>query len=801
MGLMWGNGESSDALVKSLRDTCEKDDDIKFGWTVYDTRSGGIQTINDTSIDVDVTTSFIKTPDGKSWGVRVDGAPKRRATKTAVIFHLALEDMPDPSAAESPTKYVRCEPADTPAGNDQVIAVCTGEDPSLGGFEIQVINVAQGNIVEGPAIKSIQVPESSTWQAKSVLTSQIKAASSAAPGGAGLPSGHRTANMHFLQAVFEGPFEIDLIYYSKSTTKTITSANFAGKVDEIRTMYQQRINNVFPWVAPYHPPFEPEHVSFEQSLLSNLLGGLGYFHGDSKVDLTHAKAYEEEKPDFWKDTASAMAQAEITTAEPTSLLSHTPSRSSFARGFLWDEGFHLLPVVEWDLDLAVSVLRSWYNLMDSDGWIAREQILGPEARSKVPEEFQVQYPHHANPLTFTALVLPMILDKIDNQTSYLGRPSQHLASPETSEKLLRELYPLLVRQYDWFRRTQAGDFSDAYTRPNETIPDEGYRWRGRTPELTLTSGLDDSPRANVPHPAELHVDALSWVGASARTLTRIAKYLGEDGDAKMYGKQAKNIEHNLDVLHYDPVGRIYCDSTVLFKSDSKDDSKDETKVDPKGEYKQVCHIGYISLIPFLTGHLGADHPNLNAVLGLLNDPNKIWSPYGIRSLSIKEDKYGQGDDYWRGAVWMNINVLAVLRLNEIGRWPGKEQKWVQKLAQQLRRRILAKVFDSWYDTGFVWEQYSDVTGHGRRGKGFTGWTASLLLLMRMDDTPYPVVENPGTWTPGRVIALVLFLVAAVAGIVTVAIRRGLLDRFGWVMDKARERFNIPVYKQLKGDVY
>lgn len=115
---------------------------------------------------MDVTTSFIKTPDGKSWGVRVDGAPKRRATKTAVIFHLALEDMPDPSAAESPTKYVRCEPADTPAGNDQVIAVCTGEDPSLGGFEIQVINVAQGNIVEGPAIKSIQVPESSTWQAK-----------------------------------------------------------------------------------------------------------------------------------------------------------------------------------------------------------------------------------------------------------------------------------------------------------------------------------------------------------------------------------------------------------------------------------------------------------------------------------------------------------------------------------------------------------------------------------------------------------------------------------------------------------
>lgn len=587
-------------------------------------------------------------------------------------------------------------------------------------------------------------------------------------------------------------------------------------------MYQQRIDNVFPWVAPYHPQFAPEHVSFEQSMLSNLLGGLGYFHGDSKADLTHAQAYEEQKPDFWKETASAMTQAEITTVEPMSLLSHTPSRSEFPRGFLWDEGFHLLPIVEWDLDLAVSVLRSWFNLMDSDGWIAREQILGPEARSKVPQEFQVQYPHFANPPTFAALVLPMILDKVENQTTYLGRESQHLASPEASKKLLRELYPLLVRQYEWFRRTQAGDFSDSYTRPNETIPNEGYRWRGRTPELTLTSGLDDYPRPDVPHPAELHVDALSWVGASARTLTRMAKYLGEDGDAKMYGKQLKNIEHNLDELHYDPVGRVYCDSTVLFKSasksdskrDTKDESKEEEEIDPRGEYKQVCHIGYLSLMPFLTGHIGADHPNLNAVMGLLNDPNKIWSPYGIRSLSIKEDKYGKGDNYWRGAVWMNLNVLAVLRLNEIGRWPGKEQGWAQKLAQQLRRRLLAKAFDSWYDTGFVWEQYSDVSGHGQRGKGFTGWTASLLLLMRMDDTPYPVVEPPKTWTPGRIVALVLFIVAAVAGLVTLAIRRGLLDRFGWVldkakelsrvgwvMDKARERFNIPVYKQLKGDVY
>jgi mannosyl-oligosaccharide glucosidase len=70
-----------------------------------------------------------------------------------------------------------------------------------------------------------------------------------------------------------------------------------------------------------------------------------------------------------------MARAPITTTGNTSLLSHVPSRPFFPRGFLWDEGFHLLPVIEWDLDLAVSVLKSWLNQMNDDGWIERKYLL------------------------------------------------------------------------------------------------------------------------------------------------------------------------------------------------------------------------------------------------------------------------------------------------------------------------------------------------------------------------------------------------------------------------------------------
>jgi mannosyl-oligosaccharide glucosidase len=52
-----------------------------------------------------------------------------------------------------------------------------------------------------------------------------------------------------------------------------------------------------------------------------------------------------------------------------------------------DEGFHQLPILYWDAAITVEVLKSWTNLMDKDGWIGREQILGDEARSKVRLNF------------------------------------------------------------------------------------------------------------------------------------------------------------------------------------------------------------------------------------------------------------------------------------------------------------------------------------------------------------------------------------------------------------------------------
>jgi mannosyl-oligosaccharide glucosidase len=610
-------------------------------------------------------------------------------------------------------------------------------------------------------VRSAVVPEDVLWKGQQVVFQQLSeavntlaeeyTAETAPPPYVGylIANGPANGNVHVVQKMFEGEFEFDVIFSSGSAGKELTSEDVTREIKANSEAFNERFASVFNLQAPFH---EDKYVEFAKSMFSNLYGGIGYFSGQHLVDRSYATEYEEENEGFWMETAEARGQRQEKLEGPYELFTSVPSRTFFPRGFLWDEGFHLIPIADWDIDVTLEVVKSWFNTMDEDGWIAREQILGPEPRSKVPSEFQVQYPHYANPPTLFFIIesfmnslrkmngsAPTEREALSTQGRGTGLEMAHLDNVELGEEYLRRMYPLLRRHYDWFRKTQRGDVR-TYDREAFSSK-EAYRWRGRSETHCLTSGLDDYPRASPPHPGELHVDLMSWVGFMARSLKNIADALGMAEDVEQYETQLHAIGKNLEMLHWSDKEGCFCDATI----------------DEFEEHALVCHKGYISIFPFLVGLLKADDPKVGRLLDLIGDEEELFSPHGLRSLSRRDPNYGTNENYWRSPVWININYMALTQLRvslalhlpllgsrtgvsiltprhqNLALQDGPYKPRARDLYARLRKNLVDTIYNSWLETGFAWEQYNPETGQGQRTQHFTGWTSLVVKIMAMED--------------------------------------------------------------------
>lgn len=74
---------------------------------------------------------------------------------------------------------------------------------------------------------------------------------------------------------------------------------------------------------------------------------------------------------------------------------------------------------------------------------------------------------------------------------------------------------------------------------------------------------------------------------------------------------------------------------------------------------------------------------------------------------------------------MNFNYL-VLRAMKKYYWKSEK---VKKIYAELRENIIHTVYNSWKDTGYIWEQYSESNGQGLRVHPFSGWSALILNIV------------------------------------------------------------------------
>ena len=568
--------------------------------------------------------------------------------------------------------------------------------------------------------------------------------------------------------------------------------------------FSRRFAEAFPLTSAFS---SPSHATFAEAALSNLVGGIGFFHGSSLIETSRVVTVKDVDG---KERRKKQTETKLTPA--LSLLSSVPSRSFFPRGFLWDEGFHQLLVGQVDLPLSLDILSSWLSHILPSGWLPREQIPGEEARRRVPEQFQVQKPHIANPPVLVLSIgrlVTRVLDRVRRREaagkvevnadgSVNGGAGEEDATVDADiarlTAFLQRVYPALQRHADWFYHTQS---TISVTKEQRVGASRSlsspttFRWAGRTLTHCLASGLDDYPRApfistqkdafkrakpgEEPQSAlregegvEGHVDLHSWMIALAQTMSHLAAFLAAHGPAddstdwtllaEEYRAKALQLLERLDALHWSEDKEMYCDYAYHH-----------------GHHHHICHLGYISLIPLVLGHIDPASTRFTQVLTHLTSPT-LMTDFGLRSLSSSDAKYGTAEDYWRGHVWVNVNYLACQALAHYaavaGRsappkkanvldgvwsslgiggtswrrawggeflhlldhltpraWEGGEEGEVGRLYEELRTAVVRTVFGNYQRKGFLYENYNSTNGDGRGSHPFTGWTALVVNLM------------------------------------------------------------------------
>jgi len=469
-------------------------------------------------------------------------------------------------------------------------------------------------------------------------------------------------------------------------------------------------------------------IEIARRAVASLLGGVGYWHGDAKWKRRDGKRYKDD------------------VGRNLSLLSGSPSRICFARGFLWDEGMHLRVTMRMNPKLAWTILWHWSNLIQPSGWLPREQIIGEESRRRVPSEFVPQRDDVTNPptmiLTFHAMV----------------KQALKMGSPQGDEFLhiAKIIYPAFQRHLDWLLKGQSVDAPKDLLRlltggdhESSSIGTNVFKWQARTANHCLDSGMDDYPRAPTApgeskYTLDSHVDLVSWLIAATRAMSQIAESLRTtlasssgpvrphafDKDATHYAKVSRDLSLMMHKVFYDPVKRVYADVYIDNVGTAKD---------PRYVKRFVHHNGYVSLMPLILQAIPSDIPEskdvYDAVLTQLAKP-QLLSPWGIRSLAVDDPLFATKENYWRGNIWAPINYLAVIALRDLVRanaFSESKMELARKVERNLRTGFVRNVLREHRERGHFFEQYTAKNGYGTRCRAFTGWTALFTDLMEMKD--------------------------------------------------------------------
>jgi mannosyl-oligosaccharide glucosidase len=747
-GIMWYGAEESHYtkqgdIAKRTRHNCKMEDNLNYHWEVHNGLDYGEQVIKDDANNLVLNTKFIKTEydslSNQQWFAMVNGTRINDNDSSAIsmVLYMNLEN------------YDISQKAHLKFNEDDLSL--TGYEDGIEKFVVR-IKVNSGDVV-AKGFQKYRKVYNATWQVKKFVTddlvkTEIEYVNKTWEYATLKSNNIGQPNIVALQFVFKTQFSISVAFDTKKRDTDILVLEQLVKLFDAKN---SEFNKKFKHVFNLDDKFTEEHISMGKQALSNLLGGIGYFYGAIKINLGEL-------------TSGSYHKGFRYAVEPKGLFTATPSRSFFARGFLWDEGFHNILINQWDINLTVDIFDSWLSTMSATGWIAREQMRGMEAEAQVPEKFIIQDKMIANPPTLI-FAIESIMKHYKFHSAEKGMKHVH--------NFLKKCFDKLGAWYEWFEVYQKS-------------PDRNsYQWYGRNSEHNLASGLDDFPRGMTPNIYERHLDLHLWVMQLLKTLRNLSEIFDKELISH-FDKKIEESQINMEKLYFNSELGVYSDfigpqfkyikthkfsrkvPPYLWRGDGRCGNEALNPLDMPAECNpysdapccsefgwcgntanhcncQKCrralklenrkefemletynpHLGYVNLYPLAFGVLKTNEPAFDKLLTYILDPEELGSNFGLRSLTKADSLYHSGEDYWRGNVWINLNYLT---LRGLKKYYSDNEKAMYAYSY-LRSSLIKTIFTNWKNTGLFYEQYSDIDGKGLRVRPFNGWTSLILNIL------------------------------------------------------------------------
>ncbi|XP_022776307.1 mannosyl-oligosaccharide glucosidase GCS1-like isoform X1 [Durio zibethinus] len=711
-GLMW-------IVIKDgryfMRHVCQDSDELStYGWTSHNGRDFGHQLLVDQ--DMTLATSFLKYKEdgsgyGGDWAVRINvqsqGWKNEMQKNVHLFFYLADEDGNALSLGSDILDI------------HENSLLASGLRTDIGGWQLHLKSKADLEVhysgFRTPHIHNLSDLVQENLASQLLRFSQLQ-----------LPDIYQSSsNILVFQISGRIPLETDIVFVSgtginsrvEERINNLAGISLTNRLKEKQREFDAKFENCFQLADK----LDSKSITVGKAAIGNMLGGIGYFYGQSKISVPR-------NPDV-------KSHDDFLLYWPAELYTAVPSRPFFPRGFLWDEGFHQLLIWRWDLHISLDIVGHWLDLMNIDGWIPREQILGAEALSKVPAEFVLQHSSNGNPPT-----LILVLRDLVN-----GIKKNKFTAIESNEIItfLRQAFVRLEAWFQWFNTTQSGKDIGSYYwhgRDNSTI-------RELNPKA-LSSGLDDYPRASHPTEDERHLDLRCWMLLAADCMDSIAGLIDkENKPGKEYGSTAKLLSDfdTLNKMHFDHASGAYFDFgnhtekvrlswKEVMVGNNHANRELVREVLERPELKLVPHVGYVSLFPFIARIIPPESWILEKQLDLISNRSILWTNYGLRSLAKTSSLYMKRNTqhdppYWRGPVWVNINYMILSSLRHYSLENGPYRDKARAIYDELRHNLIRNVVENYHQTGFFWEQYDQKQGKGKGARVFSGWTSLVLLIM------------------------------------------------------------------------